>query len=261
MEMRCSSILVAVLAAAVFCLLAAPQPILAQEPADTNTTASETAEQLFRKILNESGEWIKGKYSTPGVSAEVRALPRLGNPTAPGKEYGVRVTGAPKGETYSLLVWPITAAEPALQKTGITINPDGSVICLDGTPLNLVTATAPGEILRLELLSDDYTVKIYFTVVPDPIIKKSRGCSLEALRLMPNFELALIRGKGFAANDAVELDTKTFEESQVIKGMADANGDYFSALLPFVKDKKKGKMVVKLKGASCEPELSFEWGK
>lgn len=257
MKTCCSSTVFLMLALTICSELAAPLAISAQQAPETAAASS----QPFRKILYDSAEWIKGKYSTPGISVDVREVGRLNKSGASGKQYGVHVQGAPKGQTYSLLQWPITAADAALATPGITINADGLAVRADRTPLTIATSAAPGEVLRLELLSEDHAVKAFFSIIPQPIIKEDHGCSVEAVRLMPHFELALIRGTGFQPNDAVQFSSKTYDDWHLVKAMADANGEYVSALVPLMKDKRKGKTTVKLTGARCDPEISFEWGK
>ena len=62
-------------------------------------------------------------------------------------------------------------------------------------------------------------------------------------------------------NEDLLFTTKSYDESQEKKVQADADGEYVSALMPSVKNKQNGRTIVKLKGANCAPELSFEWGK
>jgi len=101
---------------------------------------------------------------------------------------------------------------------------------------------------------------VFFAIVPDPIVQKDKGCSLEVIRLTPKFELALILAKGFKPGEELQFASSSYNESQDHKQNADSLGEYSSALLPFVKNKRAGKTNLTLKGASCGPALSFEWG-
>jgi len=247
-------------------------PAHAQVP-DQQTTPSEADPMsLARKIVNLTGDWISGKLSTPGTSVELRPAAVSSDPGAFSVRYEVHVKGAPKDQTYTLIAWPITANDPQIQTDGLSITAAGVLVCGGRSPMQctgtklddpslLAFSPVPGEIFRLELESADYKTQVYFSVVPDPIIKKSHGCSLEVIRLTPRFELALLRAKGLQPNESLGFAAKSYDEPQNFQGKADANGDYVSALLPFVKGKTKGKTAVKLKSASCTPELSFEWGK
>ena len=71
----------------------------------------------------------------------------------------------------------------------------------------------PGEIVRLALVSADQKTKIFVAIVPDSIVAKSGPCSLEVIRLMPQFALALVRAKGYGANETVTFFSKSYDES------------------------------------------------
>jgi hypothetical protein len=229
--------------------------------------------QAAAKIVNTSGAWMNGSLSTPGTSAEARDVGRSGNPGGSVVKYHVWVHGAPKDQTYRLISWPINAAESSEQMEGLTISDNGLVVCAGRTafqcgseqkkddPVEFTFSRAQGEVYRLALLSADGNTKIFFAIVPDPIINKSHGCSLEAVRLMPHFELVLVRAKGFQPNEDLAFSSKSYDEAHDQQVKADANGGYVSALAPFVGVKKSGKTSVRLKGAECSPEVSFEWGK
>jgi hypothetical protein len=156
---------------------------------------------------------------------------------------------------------------------GLTISDDGLVVCGGRTalqcgseqkkddPMELTFSPAHGEVYRLALLSADGNTKVFFAIVPDPVINRSHGCSLEAVRLMPHFELVLVRAKGFRPNEDLVFSSKSYDEAHDQQVKADGNGGYVSALAPFVNDKKSGRTSVRLKGADCAPQVSFEWGK
>jgi hypothetical protein len=69
-----------------------------------------------------------------------------------------------------------------------------------------------------------------------------------------------VRGKGFQLNEDLEFKSKSYDEEKGGHCKADAQGKYVVGLMPFVKDKKRGKTELKLKGAECAPTLTFEWG-
>ena len=128
-------------------------------------------------------------------------------------------------------------------------------------PVDLTFMPGQGEVFRTALVSKDGHVKVFFAIVPDPIIKTSQGCSLEVVRLMPHFELVLIRATGYQPNEDLLFASKSYEESKEQQVKADSDGEYFAGILPFVKDKQGGTTVLKIKGERCAPELSFKWGK
>ena len=117
------------------------------------------------------------------------------------------------------------------------------------------------EIYRKALVSADLRTKVYFAVVPDPILQKDKGCSLEAVRLTPKFEIVMIRGKGYKPNEELQFLSKSSNEAKNMKVKTDTNGEFVASLLPFVKGRATGRTDVQLQGASCTPKVTFEWGK
>lgn len=186
--------------------------------------------------------------------------------------YNIIVKGAPRNQIYNLYSWPISARGPSEQTKGLSIGPDGLVICAGKTPdqcagekeddpVDFVLSPAKGEVFRMALVSADGETKVFFGAAPDPIIEKNNSCSLEVLRLMPKFELILMRGKGYRPNEDLLFFSKSYEESHEKQARADSDGGYLLALMPFVKDKQNGKTTLSLKGGACAPAVSFEWGK
>jgi hypothetical protein len=224
-------------------------------------------------ITKATSEWLSGKMSSPGVSVEIKEMDRSTDGGQLKVQYHVIVTGAPKDQTYNFSAWPINAAGPAPQMEGLSILENGVVACAGrkpgqcgekeqpDDPVEFTFMPGKGEVFRLALISADGKWKIFFAMVPDPIIKTDKSCSVEVIRLTPKFELTLVRGKGFQPNEDLAFTSKSYDESHVLKAKADANGEYQSALLPAVKNHATGTTSMQLKGASCAPELSFDWAR
>jgi hypothetical protein len=248
----------------IFCL-AMPQHSSAQQSTDPFKDPA--------TITKATSEWLNGKMSSPGVGVEIKEVDRSTDGGQLKVQYHAIVTGAPKDQTYSLLTWPINVAGPAKQMEGLSILENGVVACAGrkpgqcgekeqpDDPVEFTFMPGKGEVFRLALISADGKWKIFFAMVPDPIIKTDKGCSLEVIRLTPKFELTLVRAKGFQPNEDLVFSSKSYDESHVIKAKADASGEYRSALLPVVKDHANGTTSMQLKGASCAPELSFDWAR
>jgi hypothetical protein len=236
-----------------FYAFAAPQPSAAQQTADA-------ANLKAQQIAAISVQWMTGKLSTPGFTVETHELARSTKSGRLSVQYNMHAVGAPKNQTLILTSWPINAADAAVLNTGLVVSANGLVLGADGTPIVLTFSPMPGEVSRLNLVSADKKAISSFSVVPKPMIHENHGCSVEAVRLMPHFELAVIRAKGFRPNEDLQFASKSYSEAKDSQVKADANGEYLVALLPFVKNKKKGTTTVKLKGANCAPEISFEWG-
>ena len=237
--------------------------------------AQQSANQLKdpAAITKVTSEWLSGKMSSPGVSVEIKEVDRSTDGGQLKVQYNVVVTGAPKDLLYTFSAWPINAAAPVEQMKGLSILEDGVVACAGrkpgqcgekeqpDDPVEFTFMPGKGEVFRLALISADGKWRIFCAMVPDPIIKTDRSCSLEVIRLTPKFELTLVRGKGFQPNEDLVFTSKSYDESHVIKAKADANGEYQSALLPVVKNHANGTTALQLKGASCAPEVSFAWAK
>jgi len=230
------------------------------------------AGQTAAKIANTTKDWLGGKLSTPGTNGELREVAKLKQNGQLRVRYNIVVTGAPNDQIYTLYSWPINAREPSEQIKGLSIAPNGLVVCAGKTPdqcvgdkkddpVDFVLSPAKGEVFRMALASADGETKVFFGAVPDPIIEKDKSCSLEVLRLTPRFELILMRAKGYRPNEDLHFSSKSYEESHEKQAKADGDGTYVLALMPFVRDRQNGKTTVSLQAESCAPVVSFEWGK
>ena len=242
--------------------LTMPRRVFTQE-ADLATRISNT--------INGARQWLDGKLSTPGTSATLRERERSSQENQLKVSYNLMVEGASKDQNYVLISWPINSAKPIEQLKGVSIGADGIVVCAGKTseqcvgekendPVNLVFLPQPGEIVRLALVSSDQKIKVFAAAVPDPIVSRSSPCSLEVIRLMPRFALAFIRAKGYASNETLTFNSKSYNESHQQDVKADGEGNAVWGMLPAVKDKKRGTTNVSAKGGSCTSSISFDWG-
>lgn len=222
-------------------------------------------------MLNLSRQWLDGKLSTSGVSAKLREKERSSQDNRLKVVYNLVVDGAPKDQTYVLIAWPINTPKPIEQLKGLSISADGVLVCAgkapeqcvgekEDDPVNLPLFPAKGEIVRVALVSSDQKTKIFAAVVPDPIVSSSGPCSLEAVRLMPQFALALVRAKGYGANETVTFFSKSYGESHQQDSKADSEGNAVWGMLPAVKGKQRGTTVMSAKGAGSTSSISFDWG-
>jgi hypothetical protein len=223
------------------------------------------AERVAQATIN----WEKS--STPGVKVRMELLKKG---TLNGKasvDYRVKVEGAPHDKLYKLTAWPVTAANPIQMMDGLTLGKDGTVMCpansdkscaerFKGKEVHLSYTPEIGEIFRQALISDDSQSRIFFSMVPAPIVERDKSCSLEAVRLSPSFELALIRGHGFIAGEPLSLHTQSYQEVHSVAAKADARGDFILSITPTVKGKTNGVIEISAKGAACSPTISFNWG-
>jgi len=212
------------------------------------------------------------KSTTTGAKAEVLLMKKGQTDNGlPLMQYHLKITGAPHNKLYNLIAWPITMAQPATMMEGLAIAADGTVGCpanstrscaqrFKGAELRLSYTPGIGEIYRHALVSEDHQTRVFFSIVPAPMIEKDKTCTMEVVRLSPRFELALIRGRGFAAGEQLAFHTQSYQDVHDSQPQVDANGDFWAVLTPFVKSRTMGTTEVTVRGKNCAPTLSFEWG-
>jgi len=226
-------------------------------------------EELMKKTAEATIDW--DKKTTPGAKVDVLLIKKNQVNDRPVMQYHVKVTGAPKNKFYTLMSWPITLAAPVIMVNGLVIAADGTVGCppdstkscaesMKGAELKLTYTPGIGEIYRHALVSEDHTTRIFFSIVPAPMVEQDKGCSLEIVRLSPRFQLALIRGKGFTPGEQISFHTQSYQEAHDSQTKVNPQGEFWATLTPFVQARTMGTTQVVVKGRSCSPTLSFEWG-
>jgi hypothetical protein len=269
--MRHFFVLIAILAV---CFVAAGQATKQQPQAKPPATApaqqqGSSDEELLKKTAQATIDWDSA--STKGAKVDVQLIRKDQADGKPLMQYRIRVSGAPKNKLYTLMAWPITIPQPAPMMDGLAIANDGTVGCppnstrncaqkMKGAELKLTYTPGIGEIYRHALISEDHTARIFFSIVPAPMIEHDKACSLEIVRLSPRFELALIRGKGFTPGDALNFHTASYQEVHDSQVKANPQGEFWATLTPYVKGRTMGTMDVSVKSNSCAPALAFEWG-
>lgn len=227
----------------------------------------------MNQMIAMTKNWLDGKPSSPGATAEIREIERVEVQGALNVKYHVYVKGAPADQIYSEISWPINAPTGQEVMQGLSLGKDGIVMCAGRTaeqctspekkddPVEFTFIPAKGEVYRLALVSADERTTIYFALVPDPIIGTDKGCSVEVVRVLPRFEAVLIRAKGFRPKEKIQLMSKSFDETHDGPLETDNQGAAFTGIFPFVKDKERGSTDIKLIGRACAPAVSFQWGK
>jgi hypothetical protein len=221
------------------------------------------------KTVNATINWDKS--TTPGAKADVQLIKKDQSNGRPLMQYHLKISGAPRNKLYNLIAWPIMVQQPATIMEGLAIAADGTVGCppnsdrscaerFKGAELKLTYTPTLGEIYRHALISEDHQTRIFFTIVPAPMIEHDKTCSLEVVRLSPRFELALIRGRGFTPGEQLALHTQSYQEAHDSQAKVDQNGEFWAVLTPFVKGRTLGTTQAAVRGKSCAPTLAFEWG-
>jgi len=239
---------------------AAASPAQPQRPSD---------EELMAKTAQATIDWDSS--TTKGAKVDVLLIKKDQTEGKPVMQYHLKVSGAPKNKLYTLMAWSITMPQPAAMMDGLAIAADGTVGCppnstrncaqrMKGAELKLTYTPGIGEIYRHALISEDHTTRIFFSIVPAPMIEQDKACSLEIVRLSPRFELALIRGKGFTPGEQISFHTQSYQEIHDSQPKINSQGEFWATLSPFVKGRTMGTTEVLVKSKTCAPTLSFEWG-
>jgi hypothetical protein len=267
--MRHTYLLIAILAV---CFLAAGQAAK-QPPKSKPVTPAQpqppTDQELMKKTVQATIDWDSS--TSKGAKVEVQQIKKAQAEGKPMMQYRLKVSGAPKNKLYTLMAWPITIPQPATMMDGLAIAADGTVGCppnstrncaqrMKGAELKLTYSPGIGEIYRHALISEDHNTRIFFSIVPAPMIEQDKACSLEIVRLSPRFELALIRGKGFTPSEQISFHTQSYQEMHDSQPRVNPQGEFWATLTPFVKGRTMGTTQVVVKSKSCAPALSFEWG-
>ncbi len=245
-----------------------PAKAQASPPPQTQDPDAAIQAQLMQ-IATATINWDKS--TTPGANAEVQLIKKDQANGRPLIQYRLKITGAPHNKLYTLMAWPITVPQPATIMEGLAIAADGTVGCppnsdrscaqrFKGAELRLIYTPAIGEIYRHALISDDHQSRIFFTIVPAPMVEHDKSCSMELVRLSPRFELALVRGRGFTPGEQVSFHTQSDQEAHDSQPKVDPSGEFWAVLTPFVKGRTMGTVEVSARAKSCAPRLSFEWG-
>jgi hypothetical protein len=249
-----------------------PQPGLPSQPLQASPhpeISDEEAMARAAKIAQATMSWDAS--GTPGTNAEVLLIKKGDYRGKPTVDYRLKISGARPGGRYTLMAWPVTLEQPVAAMEGLTIAADGTVGCpadstkscaqhIKGAELHLTYVTAPGEIYRHALISEDHQTRIFFSIVPDPMIAVDKACSLEVVRLSPQFELVIVRGRGFQPGEELRFHTQSYQEVHDVAVTADSSGEFRAQLTPAVKGRVAGASTVTATGKTCAPTISFDWG-
>ena len=181
--------------------------------------------------------------------------------------FSLRAMGAPKDKIYSLVSWPVdlaaSAKAPLTVAKGVTLDSHGTADRGgdQDKPVSLPLRPAPGEPMRVGLVSTDGTVKIFASIVPIPLEGKDHGCHISATLLTRNAEVVMFEGSGFQPGADVEVDSVSGKEVRKQAKQADERGNFMTVDLPFVEGQSHGNVKMTLKSGKCSPSVTVGWGK
>lgn len=245
---------------------AGPPSSSARNTAQDLTADQKSKVELLAKLQKHFGK----DMNSPGVELSLKETNRSRSGDRTLVTYSLYGVGLSPDTTYTLIQVQLDGATAKVME-GVTLNSKGEAICAgrEGTckgdgpndPIDLVVFAGKGEPKRFGLISDDEAhVKGFVAVVPFPNAKSDKGCRLESIIGSPNGELTFIQGSGFEPNAELTVDGESYGEKHHDKSTAQADGSYFSALMPYVAGKKSGKTTIDVRSKNCDPKLTFEWG-
>jgi hypothetical protein len=204
------------------------------------------------------------RNNSPGAELEAVEVFHAGQGNKLILTYELRAKGLPLDLQYEMLMLPTMAGSPKeVTSTGdVQIDEkDGRVMDGPGDARSVIVPhPAPGEPYRFALVSKDGKYKAFVTVLPNPIQSSDRGCKVSVVRLMPNFELALVQFTGFPPQAEINVHGNSAGEIHDFKLTTDAEGYVDTGILPFKLGKQKGTMDLQTSTPRCSPKISFKWG-
>jgi hypothetical protein len=231
---------------------------------------SETLQKIVERTVKIHKNWGL-QMNSPGVSVDIKEIYRHPSQNQTKVNYHVYVRGVPGSKNYTLLQMDIVTGKLTPSMQGVTFDKDGLAICAGrpdtcgdphtpDDPIDFILPSQKGESHHLALVSEDGQSKVFFLITPFPVVGTDRGCSVELARLMPQAALVYLRATGFSPNEKLRIEDGSEIESHDTDAQADANGTYDTALLPAVKGIASGTLQATVRGKSCAPTASMNWG-
>lgn len=226
------------------------------------------AQAYVGDVLQTHNSWGT-KMNAKGASLRLKEVLRKGNVI----QAQFYAEGLPKKWVYSLMSFPVGAANASILLTGITLGPDGRAICSGrpgecgkeghpNAPVSLFLSPANGEPLRFALFAKtDPTVRAAINYVPFPIASTDKSCKTEAVVLAPSAGIIHVEGSGFPPNATVTLVSDANGKSAQKQLKSDAKGDVASTLMPSGNNAKQGTIRAQLTAAGCAPAVAIPWAK
>ena len=224
-----------------------------------------------KKLMAQQLAWEVS--STAGAKLIAKERSRTKGEQGTVIRYDLVTQGLPRDQHYTLVAWPLNGGITPVEK-GISLTEDGRLICTgkakadcvpsspDADPIiDLALTAAKGEPKRFGLISDDQKWKALTTLVSFPDVGTDGGCTLEALRITPEAEAMMIRGKGFPPSSVLPMTSDS--AGDMVSGTWQVNdkGELVSLVIPGVRGKTEGQTTVRVKAPECAPQVIFRWGK
>jgi len=217
------------------------------------------------KLVRSVSGWGDELNSSAQIKLEAHLMAKQPRNGADYALYDFYLTGAPADQVYTIFQWPLGKPQP--ETVMLAYISDNGRLCMhaigcqgtSGPYVLLAFLSFPGLPHRIGIVSEDKKYKAVVMVVPDPIVAKDKGCSVEVIRVREDFSLTVLRGKGFQPHDEIKYTSNS--EGEVINGTltADWLGEFSMGFGPGVKGKRTGTDRLSFKAPGCAPTVSYRW--
>jgi hypothetical protein len=241
-----------------------------QAAAQASTMDPQQIQQIVTRAVTLHKKW--GAPMNPaGVSTEIKEVYRRPGNGQTAVAYHVYVRGLPDSKNYTLIQMNVATGKITPSMQGVTLGKDGLAVCagrpttcgdpaMPDDPIDFILPSEKGEPHHLALVSEDGMSKVFFLITPFPVVTDDHGCTLELVRLLPQAAVVYARAAGFAPNEKLSFESASEIESHNQMVTATADGVYDTALLPAVKGIESGQFRVTVRGKSCSPTATMDWG-
>jgi len=210
-------------------------------------------------------EWGE-EFNTPNSKLVLREIARYRSDGRTVVTYNLFASGLPQIAQYTL--WTrLVGSEPEAAADAL-LNHEGKAVSLFADPerniaedpINLKVLAGRGEPRGVALISKDDKFRAFAQIIPFPIEAADGTCHLSAVMTAPNYFGVLVSITGFRPGEDLLIDTTSDHEGGQSKAKATERGTYDSALFPFVKGKRSGKVRFRVVAKSCKVGVELPWG-
>ena len=213
----------------------------------------------------EKDQWGE-KFNTANSTLVLREIGRSPSNGQTVVTYRLFASGLPRDAQYTLWL-RLVGGEPQAAADAL-LNDEGKAVSrladsehhIAEDPINLKVFAGRGEPRQVALISKDGKFRAFAQVIPFPIEASDGPCHLSAVMTAPNYFGVFVRITGLQPGEDLLIDTESDHEGGQSKGKATDQGTYNSALFPFVKGKRSGKVRYSVAAKSCKVGVELPWG-
>ena len=194
--------------------------------------------------------------------------------------YKLKVSGLPKGQTFTLWGKKLNSRPVPVDKIGFYVDDAGRLVVQpppvefampSGSSINLpekgkefafnAIGFAKAEPFELALIDSDRAIAAFARVIPFPIEARGEGtCRIWVELGSPGGDLFKILGEGFEAGE--EIRTLSRYDSAAVEGEKTVSNDgrFSATVMPTVADKTFGSADTTVTSRFCSLTVAYEWG-